>query len=129
MKKKKVLSFILCFLALISVTLNVYFLVPKQHSTLISKGYYSSIPPNGNGGFYGLSIWDNNDVRLYGPNGVAFQGKLEFNKKGNYYLIKTDSTTYQLAVQDNVIFLPVTENGILSSRLFTKAGDAPVTYE
>lgn len=129
MNRKKVLGFVLCFLALLSVTLNLYFLVPKPHSATISRGYYASMPPNGSGGIYGLSIWPNNDVRLYGrENQVMFQGKLEFNERENFYSIKTDSTTYQLAVQDDVIFLPVTENGITSSRLFTRAGDAPVTY-
>lgn len=129
MNRKKVLGFVLCFLALLSVSLNLYFLVPKPHSTTIYKGYYASMPPNGNGGYYGISIWDNNDVRLYGrENQVMFQGKLEFNEQVNTYSIKTDSATYQLAVQDDVIFLPVTENGITFSRLFTRTGDAPVTY-
>lgn len=130
LKRKKFFSFILCFIALLSISVNLYFLLPRSHSSSISRGYYASIPPNGSGGIYGLSIWENNDVRLYGPeNKVVFQGKLEFNERENYYLITTDSATYRVAVQDDVIFLPVMENGATSSRLFTRAGDAPVTYE
>lgn len=132
LKTKKYFSFVLCLLALISIMINLYFLLPKPHSSSIYRGCYASIPPNGSGGFYGLSIFQNNDVILYGygqKNGVVFRGKLEFNNSENYYLIKTDAATYRVAVQDDVIFLPVMENGIMSSRLFTRAGDAPVKYE
>lgn len=132
LKTNKYLRFILCLLALLSISINLYFLLPKPHSSSIYRGYYSSIPPNGSGGLYGLSIFENNDVILYGSgqkNGVVFRGKLEFNESENYYLIKTDAATYRVAVQDDVIFLPVMENGIMSSRLFTRAGDAPVIYK
>lgn len=129
MKGKKYFRFIICFMVLLSISVNLYFLLPKPHSSSIYQGYYASIPPNGSSGVYGLSIWENNNVLLYGPkNEVVFQGKLEFNKKENCYLIKTNSATYRVAVQNDVIFLPVMENGITSSRLFTRAGDATVTY-
>lgn len=129
MKKRKYLKFVLYFLVLLSLILNVYFLLPKPHSASISQGYYISNPTNGIGGIYGISIWPNNDVRLYdSANKVVFQGKLEFYKDENYYLMKTDSAVYQISVQDDVIFLPVKQNNMIVSRLFTKVDDAPVTY-
>lgn len=129
MNRKKVLGFVLCFLALLSVSLNLYFLVPKPHSTSISRGYYASVPPDASSGLYGLSIYENNNVILYGrENKAILQGKLELNKQENIYSIKTDSATYRLYVRDNTFSLPITENGITSSRLFTRAGDGVVTY-
>lgn len=132
MNRKKVLGFVLCFLALLSVSLNLYFLIPKPHSTSISKGYYASMPPNAASGQYSLSIYENNDVVLYGSfsstNKPILKGKLEFNEQEKDYLLKTDSATYRVIAQDNTFSLPVTENGITSSRLFTRAGDGVVTY-
>lgn len=132
MNRKKVLGFVLCFLALLSVSLNLYFLVPKPHSTSIPRGYYASMPPNAASGQYSLSIYENNDVVLYGSfsstNKPILKGKLEFNEQEKDYLLKTDSATYRVIAQDDTFSLPVTENGITTSRLFTRAGDGVVTY-
>ncbi|MFL0247156.1 hypothetical protein [Candidatus Clostridium stratigraminis] len=117
----------ICFIFLISITLNIGFLVPKKHSESISLGYYVSRDQNGI--FYKLSIMNDNKVLLYGTkDNLLFEGKLELNEKENNYLIKTESNTYQVAVRDDVIFLPIIENDRIVSKLFTKVGNVPVTY-
>lgn len=79
--------------------------------------------------FYKLSIMNDNKVLLYGmKDNLLFEGKLEFNEKENNYLIKTESNTYQVAVRDDIIFLPIIENDKIVSNLFTKVGNIPVTY-
>lgn len=121
------MNFILCFIFLLSITLNIGFLVPKKHSASISIGYYVSRDQNGI--FYKLSIMNDNKVLLYGmKDNLLFEGKLEFNEKENNYLIKTESNTYQVAVRDDVIFLPIIENDKIVSKLFTKVGNIPVTF-
>ncbi len=90
-------------------------------------GYYLSRDTNGIS--YKLSVMENNEVLLYGDeDNLLYKGKLEYNEKENYYLIKTDSNTYQVVVRDDVIFLPITENGRIVSKLFTKIGSVPVSY-
>ncbi|MGX8709307.1 MAG: hypothetical protein ACQGTM_03535 [bacterium] len=127
MKKNKLLSFVLCIIFFFSIALNLYFLIPKKHSESISMGYYLS--RNTNGISYKLSVMENNEVLLYGDeDNLLYKGKLEYNEKENYYLIKTDSSTYQVVVRDDVIFLPITENGRIVSKLFTKIGSVPVSY-
>lgn len=127
MKGKKFLSFVLCFIFLFSITLNLYFLIPKKHSESISTGYYVSRDTNGI--LYKLSIMNDNKVILYGmKDNLLFEGELEFNEKENNYLIKTESNTYQVAVRDDVIFLPIIGNDRIISKLFTKVGNFSVTY-
>lgn len=128
MKRKKILTFILCLTFLLSITLNLNFLIPKKHSESISTGYYVSRDTNGI--LFKLSIMNDNKVILYGMrDNIVFEGQLEFNEKENYYLIKTESNTYEVAVRDDVIFLPIIEGNRIVSKLFTKVGNASVTYE
>lgn len=127
MKGKNFFNFILCFIFLLSITLNIGFLVPKKHSESISIGYYVSRDQNGI--LYKLSIMNDNKVLLYDmKDNLLFEGKLEFNEKENNYLIITESYTYQVAVRDDVIFLPIIENDRIVSKLFTKVGNFYVTY-
>lgn len=117
----------LCIVLLLSIASNIYFLIPKQHSASISMGYYLSRDTNGIS--YKLSVMENSKVLLYGDeDNLLYEGKLEYNEKENCYLIKTDSNTYQVAVRDDVIFLPIIENGRIVSKLFTKIGVVPVSY-
>lgn len=84
---------------------------------------------NVSGNAFTLSVGNDNTAFLYGKkNETLLKGKLNFNKNEKCYLFTTDSGTYQIAVRDNVIFLPVTENGRIVSKLFTKKGDIAVTY-
>lgn len=123
MKRKKVLNFILCFTFLLSVSFNLYFLIPPKVSESISSGIYLSSDAT-NGILYRLSIMQDNEVLLYGPKGdLLFEGKLEFVEKENCYLIKTESNIYQVVARDDTIFLPIIENGRIISKLFKKVDD------
>lgn len=134
MKGKKILKFILCFIFLLSATFNLYLLVPAKVSESISTGYYlsrdvSDLSKAANGIGYKLSIMQDNKVLLYGSkNDLLFEGKLEFLEKENCYLIKTDSNIFQVVARDDIVFLPIIENGRIISKLFKKVDDIPVTY-
>lgn len=127
MKKKKMLAFVLCFAALLSVSLNIYCLVPKGHTASISRGYYSSIENNNVP--FSFSVMDDKNVVFYDEVQRAHKGTLRFDESANAYLMEIDGHTYQLAVRDDVVFMPVTQNGITVSRLFSRAGSVPVTFE
>jgi len=102
--------------------------MPPKVSESISRGYYVSRDTNGNS--YGLSIMDDNTVLLYDPSThIIFEGKLEQNKAENDYLITTASNTFEVVARDDVVFLPIIENGRIISKLFTKVGDFAVAYE
>lgn len=127
MKRRKIINFVLCLAFLLSVFLNLYFLVPTKRSESISTGYYLSRDTNGIS--YKLSIMEDNKVLLYGPkDDLLLEGKLEFVEKENYYLITTDSNVYQVAALDDTVFLPIIENKRIISKLFKKVDNIPVTY-
>ena len=125
--KKKILSCVLYLALFLSLAINVYYLVPPKVSESISRGYYVSRDTDGNS--YGLSIMDDNKVILYDPSThILLKGKLELNKENNDYLITTASNTFEVVARDNVVFLPIIENGRIISKLFTKIDNASVTY-
>lgn len=125
--KKKILICVVFLTLYLSIALNIYYLMPPKVSESISRGYYVSRDTNGNS--YGLSIMDDNKVLLYDPSThILFEGKLEFNKEKNDYLITTASNIYEVVARDDVVFLPIIENGRIISKLFTKVGDFSVTY-
>lgn len=125
--KKKILICVVFLTLYLSIALNIYYLMPPKVSEDISTGYYISGDMNEKP--YTLSIMRDNSVILYGhSNNVLFEGKLEFNKEENDYLITTDSQIYEVVARDDVVFLPIIENGRIISKLFTKVLDASVTY-
>jgi len=100
---------------------------PKVSESISTPGFYVSRDTNGKQ--YGLSIMQDNKVLLYDHlNNVLFEGKLEFNKAENDYLITTASNIYEVVARDDVVFLPIIENGRIISKLFTKVGDGSVSY-
>lgn len=120
--KKKVFTFVLCFAALLSVSLNIYCLVPRTPSTSIASGTYVAAGENGDKNT--LLVHKNNEVDLYGgKNEKLLTGTLEFSQNENCYYFKTDAKTYKLLVRDNVIYLPVNENSRTVSKLFSRMGD------
>lgn len=91
-------------------------------------GYYLSSDTNGLS--YKLSVTEDNKVLLYGDrDNLLYEGQLEFNQKESCYRIKTDASIYQVTARDDVVFLPIVENGRIAGKLFIKVGDAPVFYE
>ena len=125
--KKKILICVVCLTLFVSIALNIYYLMPPKVSESISRGYYLSRDTNGYS--YGLSIMEDSTVLVYDhSNRILMKGKLELNKENNDYLITTASNTFEVVARDDVVFLPIIENGRIISKLFTKVGNASVTY-
>ena len=126
--KKKILIVALCLIFYLSIALNIYHLMPPKASESISRGYYLSHDADGSS--YGLSITEDHKVIVYDPiTNIVLEGKLEFNQKNNDYLITTSSNVFEVVARNDVVFLPIINNGKIISKTFTKIGNASVSYE
>ena len=59
---------------------------------------------------------------------IVLEGQLEFNQKNNDYLITTASNTFEVVARNDVVFLPIIQNGRIISKTFTKIGNFSVSY-
>ena len=125
--KKKILISAVCLTLFVSIAMNIYYLMPPKASESISRGYYLSHDADGSS--YGLSISDDNKVIVYEPiTRIVLEGQLEFNQKNNDYLITTASNTFEVVARNDVVFLPIIQNGRIISKTFTKIGNFSVSY-